>query len=568
MARAAGERFVKAVLAPEARVGHGRWMEDAATKDARKGAAHRRPAETVEIVADCERLIELASRRFRDGDLRSSGEAVVRAGELARRAGRPDLLGEAALVVSGVDDDLLNAAIEEMAQEAIAGLGDGDISLQARLYGQLAVTHSHGGRLDEAAAASERALNLAERTQDAGAVAAALHARQMVVVGLGRPGELLELGARMLELGGIGEAAGNPLLGHVWRIDGFLQRGEAAAARREIDALDVLAARTGDPLVRWHALRARAGLDQAVGRLAQAERHARLAVEAVPPSGRMIARGLFYAQLVLISTDRGVQPAEIDEIRGSSAGAPPVVRAFVGRLELAIGDRMAALASLEATKPRLDSMPLDEPWLPTMAATAELAVGCDDVATAEALHHDLARFDGLMIAASIGAVGPVAQFLGLIEALTGRLDEAIAHFESAVALAGIGDLGPSLVRARLALAMSLERRGAPGDRDRARRLASVAAVDAARLDMRSVLLRANALVDGLVGSQARLSRREREIAGHVAAGLSNREIAELLVLSERTVETHTQHILTKLGFRARTQIAAWAAIDGLRDNGA
>ena len=84
----------------------------------------------------------------------------------------------------------------------------------------------------------------------------------------------------------------------------------------------------------------------------------------------------------------------------------------------------------------------------------------------------------------------------------------------------------------------------------------------------AVLLRANALVDGLAGSRARLSRREREIAGHVAAGLSNREIAELLVLSERTVETHTQHILTKLGFRARTQIAAWAAIDGLRDNGA
>ena len=322
MARAAGERFVKAVLAPDARVGHGRWMEDAATKDARKGAAHRRPAETVEIVADCERLIELASRRFRDGDLRSSGEAVVRAGELARRAGRPDLLGEAALVVSGVDDDLLNAAIEEMAQEAIAGLGDGDISLQARLHGQLAVTLSHGGRLDEAAAASERALHLAEQTQDAGAIAAALHARQMVVVGLGRPEELLELGARMLELGSIGEAAGNPLLGHVWRIDGFLQRGETAAARREIDALDVLAARTGDPLVRWHALRARAGLDQAVGRLAQAERHARLAVEAVPPSGQMIARGLFYAQLVLISTDRGAQPPEIDEIRASiSRGA-------------------------------------------------------------------------------------------------------------------------------------------------------------------------------------------------------------------------------------------------------
>ena len=332
-----GRGFVEAVLAPEARVGHGRWMDDAATKGTGQGSTHRRPAGTVEIVADCERLIELASRRFRDGDLRSSGEAVVRAGELARRAGRPDLLGEAALVVSGVDDDLLNAAIEEMAREAIAGLGDRDISLQARLYGQLAVTLSHRGRLDEAAAASERALDLAEQTRDGRAVAAALHARQMVVVGLGRPDELLELGARMLELGSIGEGAGNPLLGHVWRIDGFLQRGETAAARKEIDALDVLAARTGDPLVRWHALRARAGLDQAVGRLAQAERHARLAVEAVPPSGQMIARGLFYAQLALIATDRGVQPPEIDEVRASAVGAPPVVRAFVGRLELALG---------------------------------------------------------------------------------------------------------------------------------------------------------------------------------------------------------------------------------------
>jgi DNA-binding NarL/FixJ family response regulator len=85
--------------------------------------------------------------------------------------------------------------------------------------------------------------------------------------------------------------------------------------------------------------------------------------------------------------------------------------------------------------------------------------------------------------------------------------------------------------------------------------------------MQAVLSRANALVNRLAGSQTRLSRREREIAGYVAAGLANREIAERLVLSERTVETHVQHILTKLGFRSRTQIAAWAAIDLIRDSG-
>ena len=56
-----------------------------------------------------------------------------------------------------------------------------------------------------------------------------------------------------------------------------------------------------------------------------------------------------------------------------------------------------------------------------------------------------------------------------------------------------------------------------------------------------------------------LTGREREVAGLIGEGLSNRAIAERLVVSERTVETYVSSILTKLGFSARTQIAAWAA---------
>ncbi len=58
-----------------------------------------------------------------------------------------------------------------------------------------------------------------------------------------------------------------------------------------------------------------------------------------------------------------------------------------------------------------------------------------------------------------------------------------------------------------------------------------------------------------------LTRREREIAGLVARGLTNREIADELVLSTRTVETHVDHVLRKLDFRSRTQIATWFAGD-------
>ena len=54
-----------------------------------------------------------------------------------------------------------------------------------------------------------------------------------------------------------------------------------------------------------------------------------------------------------------------------------------------------------------------------------------------------------------------------------------------------------------------------------------------------------------------LTRREREIAELVAGGLTNRQIAERLHISERTAETHVVHILNKLGFSSRAQIAAW-----------
>ena len=61
------------------------------------------------------------------------------------------------------------------------------------------------------------------------------------------------------------------------------------------------------------------------------------------------------------------------------------------------------------------------------------------------------------------------------------------------------------------------------------------------------------------GAEPRLTRREREIAGLVAQGQSNREIASTLVIAQRTAESHVENILVKLGFTSRAQIAAWVA---------
>jgi DNA-binding NarL/FixJ family response regulator len=60
-----------------------------------------------------------------------------------------------------------------------------------------------------------------------------------------------------------------------------------------------------------------------------------------------------------------------------------------------------------------------------------------------------------------------------------------------------------------------------------------------------------------------LSPREAEAAALIAHGLTNRDIGNRLVITERTVDAHVRHILDKLGFASWAQIAAWAVRQGL-----
>ena len=66
---------------------------------------------------------------------------------------------------------------------------------------------------------------------------------------------------------------------------------------------------------------------------------------------------------------------------------------------------------------------------------------------------------------------------------------------------------------------------------------------------------------------AQLSQREREVLVLVARGLTNREIAEKLVISEATARNHVSHILEKLGLSRRSEAAAFAARMGLLSPG-
>lgn len=60
-----------------------------------------------------------------------------------------------------------------------------------------------------------------------------------------------------------------------------------------------------------------------------------------------------------------------------------------------------------------------------------------------------------------------------------------------------------------------------------------------------------------------LTRRQQEVAGLVAEGLTNAEIAQRLVLTSGTVANHLEHILRRLNLRSRTQVGVWAVERGL-----
>jgi non-specific serine/threonine protein kinase len=147
--------------------------------------------------------------------------------------------------------------------------------------------------------------------------------------------------------------------------------------------------------------------------------------------------------------------------------------------------------------------------------------------------------------------------------------------ERALRLGGAADALRSAIGAPLGAAA---RRSFDASLDHARRMLPSDAADAAWAGGQGLPLEqaiAEALTDDMPTEAdrsrddptAQLSAREREVAILVAHGLTNRDIAERLVVSERTAENHVQRVLNRLGLRSRAQVAAWAVRHGLIDLG-
>jgi DNA-binding CsgD family transcriptional regulator len=150
--------------------------------------------------------------------------------------------------------------------------------------------------------------------------------------------------------------------------------------------------------------------------------------------------------------------------------------------------------------------------------------------------------------------------LGVAAATIGRHDEAVRHLRAAVEINERAGLPPVTASATYHLAKVLARRARPGDREEAAALAITAAAAAGQLGMAPLRRICEALATSLSGKGGSpLTPREEQIAVFVSQGLTNRQIAAAARISDRTAESHVQHILTKLGFVTRAQIATWVA---------
>jgi len=194
-----------------------------------------------------------------------------------------------------------------------------------------------------------------------------------------------------------------------------------------------------------------------------------------------------------------------------------------------------------------------------------VAIGLGRTEDIEFLAERFEPFRGQHIANGAGTgvyMGPVELALGMAAAAVGRMDQAVTDLEAAASSCDGNGARGYAVQARVELAEALDRRQATGDPDRALAVLDGAAGEAERLGMTPFTRRIEQLRarrPAMAGADSPLSPRELEVARLVARGLTNKQIGQALYVSERTAENDVQHILTKLGFDNRSQIAAWAS---------
>jgi len=389
-------------------------------------------------------LCELGEAALAAGDPERARAAYTEAAEVARRAGRPDLLATAALGLAGgrggFEIDLRDPERVVVLTEALDALPPGDsgprVALLARLSVALAFTGAEGRR----DTLSAEAVGMARRVGDAGLLAVALAARCDAVSGPDHVSERLAAAEEVTALARRAGDRGGELLGRRLAVVALAEAGRWPAVDAEIGAYAGVADGLGQPRLAWYVPLWRGGRALMRGDLTTADACASRLAELAVASGSVNARLLGLVQRMVRSVDTG----QLDELAADFALMAALVPdepliaacsyaflyAQLGQPEHSRGhlDRLVAAGA--------DALPRDSEWLPAMAQVAVASVLTGHRAAAELAYRALSPYPGLCAVEGIfaGTWGSVAAHLGLLAGYLGDTDQAAVHFESATRL--------------------------------------------------------------------------------------------------------------------------------------
>ncbi len=500
-------------------------------------------------------LIAVAQVEADDGQVT---DAVRRCREAFDVAEAHDLVAEAAAAAVVVRDVAgpLAPAIRTMCERARVMLGDEASARHARVLAREAFVLADTSEHATARQLSARASEMAEASGDLSARIEALHAQVETHDHPGFLPRLGELGSRMRAMGEEADRLDAQLWSYIWRIEACFVFGELATLDTELHALGRLVEHTQWPLARWHLLSSQAARASLLGEMPAAfeltGRALEIATRTQDASAVAVSKG---QHLGLMINTEGVDYGQVLHTFGGSVA--PIGLALIGYAASAGGYTGVAQSCLDRLLPVLDTVPHNSRWLVMTCMTGITAARLADRARADACYHNCLPSLGVYLNASTGDLGSVDTLLGQNRLACGEFDAAATHLAAGLDMEQRINALPSLVRAQLSSAELNLRRGPEGHRA-ALALSREAGLTATRLGLRPLAARAADLVDRLGTARATpLTAREREIAQLVADGRSNRQIADRLVLSERTVESHIRNALTKLDLSNRTELATW-----------
>jgi DNA-binding CsgD family transcriptional regulator len=454
--------------------------------------------------------------------------------------------------------DDVDGAVELL--EAALASSRGDQALQAMVARRLAGPYWWQGRLREALRLIRRAVELAEALGDPRGL---LDALNLYVLGALIAGELPpDLTGRVEQLA----HAARPLPAHedpdlvLSMVD--LARGDAGCAAGRLERLYQRAVEQGNELGLVWALAVLAEVELARGDWPRAQA---LAIQALRTARRLaspfwLARGLLAAAVVdaHLGNAEAARAAAVELLEAAERGGlVPLMlegRAVLGFLALSQGDAQAAHAELGPLLERLGNVGVREPtWARLVWSELDALVELGELDQASALAEDL-EARGRALDRPF-ALATAARARGLVQAARGDLDGALAQLERA--LVAHDRLGWPFERARTLLALGVVRRR--GRQKRAARQAleqALALFDGLGARLWSARTTAElARIGGRPPSTGALTPTERRVAELVAEGRTNREVADLLFLSAKTVAAHLTSAYAKLGVRSRTGLA-------------